>query len=203
MICDIDENMAQPFDATLKQDLAPLLKREGYKKSGNVWRRTLDECTQITAAQSADEGDEPGRFTLALAVYYPAVDELGRASSPEPRPEPGHCVIREMIGALMPAPADHWWRAEAEVADDRLAREVADTWLTHGKPWLDSHANPAVAQEWLVGKGDLYWAAVIALYRQYSEEASALLRAAIESADAENSSYLFHMRAWGAAHGLL
>ena len=195
--------MAQPFDALLKRDLAALLKREGYKKSANVWRRTLAECTQITAAESADHGDEPGRFSLVLAVYYPGVDELGRAASAQPRPEPEHCVVREWIGALMPAPADHWWRAETEVVDERLAREVADTWLTHAKPWLESHADPAVAQEWLIGKGELYWAAVFALYRQHSEEASALLRGALESADAEHSSYVFHMRAWGAAHGLL
>jgi hypothetical protein len=195
--------MAQPFEALLKRDLAPLLKREGYKKSGQIWRRTLEACTQITAAESADHGDEPGRFTLSLAVYYPEVDELGRATAPQPRPEPAHCVIREWIGALMPAPADHWWRAEAEVEDERLAREVADTWLAYAKPWLESQADPAVAQEWLVGKDELYWAAVFALYRQRPNEAAALLRGALESADAESSAYVFHMRAWGAAHGLL
>ncbi len=144
---------SQLFESLLREGLAPLLRRKGYKKSGHTWRKQSAQCVQITHAQAGDSGDdEDGKFTLNLGVYFPDVDELGRGQSAQAKPLVADCLVQVPIGLILPPPSDHWWRIEPDVDLAQLAADVASGWTAHGKRWLDAHADPAMAQACLVQK---------------------------------------------------
>jgi hypothetical protein len=88
--------------------LAPLVKKEGFSKSGrNFHRQSGNNWLVVNVQASQGNIGTHGKFTINLGVYLPEVSLL--VSDPlRGKPKEYDCTVRKRIGCLMPGARDHW-----------------------------------------------------------------------------------------------
>lgn len=116
------------FRALLRDRIAPVLRREGFKGSGQRFQRRTNGIWAVLHFQRSVQHPAPGevRFTVDLGI---ASERLRRSRHDWPEgtaPDEGDCVLRERIGFLLAdrRPADYWWIVDPRTDLDRLAADL-------------------------------------------------------------------------------
>jgi hypothetical protein len=127
--------------------LAPLLRKDGFKKRGTSFYHVGSESNQLVLVQSSQwNTSSSSRFTIELGLYFPAMDAVAKQIWTKPGAEPWvpkiyNCQLRKRIGFLLPVHHDSWWTVVPSANPNDLAVELADAWRKYGAPWMRSNAN--------------------------------------------------------------
>lgn len=136
------------IDEVLKLGLTPLMKEQGFRKTGRDYRRRVNDNWDILNVQSSQGNVGPnGKFTINLGVYLPAISNLVSSYSPESAPKEYECTIRVRIGSLMPQKADFWWQIHPATDIGNLAKEVSLTTSKYVLDWFEAHHDPKQVAE--------------------------------------------------------
>ena len=197
-------HVSKRIDRIARQAIAPILKPLGFRKTGRNWRRATAHGVQIVNLQASSwNAPTSGRFTVNLAVYFPAEAELADSvTAGRSAPTHSHCIVQERIGLLMPEGADHWWEVGCDEDEVEAGGEAAAAVARYGLPWLEAHSDPAIARQWTESKRLLFWSAVFALRAGDSRAASDLLASALNAAT-DRPALEKRLREWGVRQGLL
>ena len=187
--------------AVLSESLAPALKAAGYRRSARTWRRVGPSSVRVVNAQGSawNDGAE-GRFTLNLALYFPALAPLVAWGRTAERPTEPDCQVRQRIGFLLPDGQDHWWRVAPGSDLPALAGELQETWEHVGAPWMDAHDDLDAARPLIAGQY-VYGDAAVSL--ALGDRADAARRLDAMLAACTQRGRLDTLRAWGRQHGLI
>ncbi len=124
---------AKQLTALLRDTVAPLLKREGFKRTRNRWVRQVGDVYQVVEAQGSAFGPA---FCVNLGVVYPAVEALlGWAELSITAVTSGYARLGNVAFGR-----DVWWM-NADPAD---GTEVAELLVRFGLPWLNDRLDPRV-----------------------------------------------------------
>ncbi len=130
------------IDETIRLGLAPLLKQQGFSKSGRTFHRLTGVVWQVVNVQASQgNSDASGKFTINVGVYVPEVAVLAGQAPIAGKPKEYECTVRERIGTLMPGGADHWWVLLPSTDLAVVATSVTQAVTAYGLPWLDAHAS--------------------------------------------------------------
>jgi len=125
------------IDAVIRGGLAPLMKREGFKKSGRNFLKVDSESVAVLNVQASTSNlGATGKFTINLGRYFPSVARAVGEPEFEGPPKEYDCPVRERIGFLLPEKLDHWWEVGPETNIEELAGDVARAVEDVGLPWL-------------------------------------------------------------------
>lgn len=191
------------IDHVLQRGLAPRLKAAGYRKDGRTFRHSGPNAVKLTNLQASwSNVGSDGKFTVNLGVYFPQAAELHGLHRITERPVESDCMVHERIGFLLPVRSDHWWAVDDSTDLDALTGEVGQAWEEVCRPWLDRHADPAVARDFMVHKrGAPWWGAIFSLLLADQVAARSYLEQAIS--EARRPDLAAHLRRWGERHGLV
>jgi hypothetical protein len=197
----------QLIDHVLRTSFAPLLKEQGFRKEARNFRRRATESILVVNVQGSDwNSSNSARFTVNLAVHFPALVPFVDWLKHSDRPLHHNCIVSSRIGRLFPEPCDHWWRITEETDLEALGEELANAWTQFGLPWLERHSTLAAGRDWALGSPlhHKWWGAAFSLALGERDRALELFTAAIAKAAADGSSEEFcdNLRAFGLKHGL-
>lgn len=129
--------IGKAIDAVIRGGLAPLMKREGFKKSGRNFLKVDAESVGVLNVQASMYNlGATGKFTINLGRYFPSVARAAGEPELKGLPREYNCQIRLRIGHLLPENLDHWWTVGPETNIERLALDVARVVENVGLPWL-------------------------------------------------------------------
>ena len=190
--------IAQRIDTIIREGLAPLLKRNGFKKKARNFYREFENRIEVINVQAGkwNEGNE-GQFTINVGVYYPDISKITDAVPVKGLPKEYDCTVRERIGLLTPENQDRWWKVDSSVNDSELAENVANQVDALCLPWLSEMSDLETVKKYITNKL-AFVAAGIALYQGNREEASVL----IEKALIQKPLAKAKINAWSKKHGL-
>lgn len=124
--------------------LAGLLKKNGFRKSGRTWHKSVNDDWQIVNVQaSAANSREQGKFAVNLGVYCAQVAVLAGQKKPEKAPKEFETTVRERLGSLA-YQYDHWWTVEPNSNLNEVASDVEAKMQALGLHWLDTHLDVAM-----------------------------------------------------------
>lgn len=136
--------MATSLDLILNEVIAQTAARlsaDGFKKSGNTFRRVFDSGAALIEFQKSrgNTGDTLS-FTINLAVVCGPLLEPDGLTLQKARAINGH--LRQRIGVLLPDRQDKWWEIDAATDANALATEVANTIGDIAVPYLLRYVDP-------------------------------------------------------------
>jgi Domain of unknown function (DUF4304) len=122
------------FLAKFKSIVSPILKEEGFRGSGNTWRRQTKEVIHVINVQGSIYG---GQACVCLGIHLDFFPIPGKAFTFDPKKikEP-ECAFRSRL--RYPDGKDTWWQygnSEEEAQDSAL--DIRKTYLDFGR----SHFN--------------------------------------------------------------
>ena len=111
----------------------------GFKRRGNILRRTIDGNTQLIEFQKSQNSSEKlVRFTVNIAlicgILVDDTDILDKGKSYD-----GH--LRITIGELLPTPADLWWDITPGVEVEGLIDDILKMIREQAVPYLETYAS--------------------------------------------------------------
>ena len=70
------------IDSIVRERLAPLLKKNGFKKKARNFYQEFPDRVEVINVQASqwNEGNE-GKFTINVGVYYPEISKIIEAPS--------------------------------------------------------------------------------------------------------------------------
>ena len=126
----------------IKEHVAPLLKRHGFKKKDMTWNKSVNGFTQVINFQvSTYSDDQEESFTINLGLFSPEVWKVCWQKEPPKFIKEDDCFPRirasQLFGKLSQESTDHWWRCSQGSNDNDLSNEVIA--LLEGKciPFVD------------------------------------------------------------------
>ena len=108
------------FHQLLKHNFSPLLRTDGFKGSGNAFRRVKGDRIDIVSIQGSRYG---GQCCVNVAVHFSFLPSEGGGRITDPKKLKEYdCTFRDRLHEA--SESDHWWtygasaaEAEASVAD--------------------------------------------------------------------------------------
>ena len=193
-------DIGKRIDSVIRLGLAPLLKREGFKKKGRTFHREWEDHIDVINVQ-ADKWNEgnTGQFTINVGVYYPEIADITEALPVKGMVREYDCTIRDRIGMLSKKYKDEWWSIKAPTDEEALARDVADKVQSICVPWLTRMSDLETVKVSLANNQGAFVAAGIALHQGNREEAMAYLEQSFE----QQPLAIAGAKAWGIKHGLV
>jgi hypothetical protein len=192
--------IAKRIDAIIKEGLAPLLKKEGFKKKARNFYREHKNRIELINIQASkwNEGNE-GQFTVNVGVYYPDIAKVTDALPVNGIPKEYDCTIRERIGFLKPDKKDAWWKINSSSNDAEVSENVANQVKELCLPWLDKMSNLDEVKSYIAKNNRAFVAAGIALLQGNRDEASLYIEQALKQQPLAKSK----INSWGRKHGLV
>ena len=125
------------LEDSIKEILAPILREDGFKGSGRVYRRVVGELINIVSVYSSRHG---GQFAIHMGIHPLAVpDVLGNAANPAKMTE----SLCEFGRRLSEGTADQWWQHDTTRASmDRAVRQAASLYMNVGRPMFAALNSP-------------------------------------------------------------
>jgi hypothetical protein len=195
------------INIVIQSGLAQELKQNGFRKQARTFRKSLSEAILITNIQGSKwNRGQIGKFTMNLGVYFPVVARLIWLPLPRVADKPFEydCLVHTRIGQVLPNPDDYWWTIEPSTDLHALGSNVTEIWETHGKPWLEHHAQMEHARDFLVHQGLQWQAAIFSYVLGEIELAADQLQSAAESATRRgNTHFVGVLEDWAKAHQLV
>lgn len=136
-------NNLDRFNSIIKETLAPLFKKNNFKKSGLTWNKKNNEITQVINIQKSKYSDaELVDFTFNLGVFSAVAFEIIWENSAPKVAKEENCLLRTRIGPVIQndfsgTAKDQWWRIENSTNVDNLARELLDVTENVAMTFLD------------------------------------------------------------------
>ena len=139
--------MASPFEirlqSILKNHVTPLLKNNGFTKTGSVYYCSHDVLDWLVEIERSGFNDvTQANFTIVCGVYVPRVmSRYITVDQPEPaRPKYPDCTLYARLGWLAPEHLDVWWTLSSlddnEHVDAEIGRDIIERLITHGLPFM-------------------------------------------------------------------
>ena len=187
------------IDSIVRERLAPLLKKNGFKKKARNFYREYPDRVEVINVQASqwNEGNE-GKFTINVGVYFPEISKIIEAPPFRGEPKEYDCTVRERIGLLTPENKDHWWLLDGSVNDLEVSEDVANQVEEICLPWLSKMSDLENVKNHVV-KNMAFVAAGIALYQGNRNEASTLIEKALKQKPLAKSK----INSWGKKHGVV
>jgi|HubBroStandDraft_4_1064222.scaffolds.fasta_scaffold04132_2 hypothetical protein len=201
----------------VKLGLAPLLRKDGFKKRGTTFYQIGPESNRLVVVQSSQwNTSSSSRFTIELGLYFPAIDAVVKQIWTKPGaerwvPKIYNCQLRKRIGLLLPVHRDFWWTVVPSSNANDLAVVLADAWQQYGAPWMRSNGNLPEAAKQLEADSWFSLAAQARLALGEREDASRLAKQFVASLTKEAphpanaaiiEKYLTEIRDWCAKYEL-
>lgn len=126
------------LEDSIKEIFAPILRADGFKGSGRVYRRVVGELINVVDVQGSQWG---GRFAVNLGIQPLAVPDLIGD-----RPDASKIVISkcEFTRRLAEGRVDQWWEYEPTRASmDRAIRQAASLYMAIGREMFAAMNGPA------------------------------------------------------------
>lgn len=192
--------ISKKIDGIIKAELAPLLKRSGFKKKArNFYREHSDRIDVLNIQASQWNEGQEGKFTVNVGVYFPAISELTGAPEVKGMPKEYDCTIRERIGLITKENRDTWWEVGPETDNEVVATDLASRVNSVCLPWLELMANLENVKSCVVKHKRAIVAAGIALHQGNAAEAKEYLELSFKQQPLAKS----RASAWGKKHGLI
>jgi hypothetical protein len=184
-------------DLVVKQDLAPSLRRLGFKKQRRNFRRPTTASVQVINVQSsAWNFEDEASFTVNLGLYFPDVaSALG--DGPDPSPAEYDCHVRSRIGALVDG-VDRWWKVDSEDAVASISSDLSVAVLGVGLQWLQTAITHEDAARLCVDLSRYDLAAILTLAAGDQVRAAEYLGRALSSQSPRRDA----LKAWSQANNL-
>ena len=129
------------FKALLDEDIALLLKGEGFRRRDSTFRRQRNGAWQIVNFQRSQFSDSRSiPLAVNLAVALPELDAAERRWQKRGWPLEYECDFRARLGVLVKG-EDHWWTLTPLKPVRPTARAIAGAIEEVGLPWLDLHSD--------------------------------------------------------------
>lgn len=191
-------DVAKRIDAVIRDGLASLMKREGFKKSGRDFSKTDSESVAILNVQASQSNfGANGKFTINLGRYFPSVAQVVGGPQPQGVPKEYHSTIRRRIGQFLPGNLDQWWSVAPETDTAKLGAEVARVVEEVGLPWFRRvHDLPSLQTE-LGGFPSIELASVLLLLGD-KDRAEGCLREFVQARPMARA----HANAWARRNGI-
>lgn len=191
-------DIAKRIDTIIKEGLAPMLKKIGFKKKARNFYRDFESRIEVINVQASkwNEGSE-GQFTVNAGVYYPDISEITGAPPVKGMPKEYDCTVRERIGLLTPENQDRWWKVDNSVNNSEIAESIANHVEKFCLPWLKEMSDLDSVKKYIASKL-AFVAAGIALFQGNREEACALIEKALKQKPLAKAK----INAWSKKHGL-
>jgi hypothetical protein len=191
-------DVAIQIDKIVGLGLAVLLKKNGFRKAGRTWHKSVNDDWQIINVQaSASNSRDQGKFAVNLGVYSAQVAALAGQKKPEKVPKEFETTVRERLGSLA-YEYDHWWTVEPTSDLNEIASDVEAKMQKFGLHWLDAHLEVAMIAAHLQETPSLHSFSA-ALLAWDKEEALRRYEAAIAARPAAKAHYV----AWAVKSGLV
>jgi hypothetical protein len=130
-------DIGKAIDTVIRGGLAPLMKREGFKKSGRNFLKVDAESVAVLNIQASRSNlGATGKFTINLGRYFPSVARAAGKPELQGPPKEYECTVSLRIGHLLPENLDYWWEVGLETNIEQLAVDVARAVEDVGLPWL-------------------------------------------------------------------
>jgi hypothetical protein len=130
----------------LKERIAPSLRAEGFKGSGQKFQLPVPGWWALLEFQRARFGTvDDVLVTVNVLACSHETWEQARREQPAIGDRPiGYAMYPDRvwcsrIGSLMPAGTDHWWRVTPDTDLDGLADEMLDAITRYAIPAIRSH----------------------------------------------------------------
>ena len=186
------------IDAVIRGGLAPLMKREGFKKSGRNFLKVDSELVAVLNVQASTSNlGATGKFTINLGRYFPSVARAVGDPDLQGRPKEYDCHLRQRIGFLLPKKLDHWWEIGPETHIEQLAVDVTRVVEGVGLPWLRRVHDLHSLKTELEGFPSIKLASVLLLLGERAQAESCLEELVRASPMAQACA-----TAWAKRHGL-
>ena len=186
------------IDAVIRDGAAPLMKREGFKKSGRNFLKVDAESIAVLNVQaSMSNFGATGKFTINLGRYFSSVARAMGDPDLRGSPKEYNCHLRQRIGHLLPKKLDHWWEIDPETNLWQLAGDVARAIETAGLPWLQRMGHLRALKRTLNGFPSLRLASVLLLLGEKAQAERCLREFAHEGPMAQARA-----AEWAKRHGL-
>jgi hypothetical protein len=186
------------IDAVIRGGLAPLMKREGFKKSGRNFLKVDSESVAVLNVQASTSNlGATGKFTINLGRYFPSVARAVGDPDLQGRPKEYDCHLRQRIGFLLPKKLDHWWEIGPETHIEQLAVDVTRVVEGVGLPWLRRVHDLHSLKTELEGFPSIKLASVLLLLGERAQAESCLEELVRASPMAQACA-----TAWAKRHGL-
>jgi hypothetical protein len=128
---------APKLEASLKTQLAPLLRQDGFKGSGSRFRRIANGMVQIIEIQRRSGG---GAFAINLGIHHEALIDVETGKSLSKIKE-YDCLLRWRLTDNVEG---EWWSfGPSQASMDAAVRDAAVLYLKTGRVVLDSEMGPS------------------------------------------------------------
>jgi hypothetical protein len=129
------------FSAMMKDDVAPALRRLGFKGSGQVFSLPLESHFALIGFQKSVHSDSNEvRVTANVSVIPVSVWEESRTersylpATPAPNTFYGSFAWQKRIGQLLPEGQDTWWVVQANADPASVAAAIIETVRDYALP---------------------------------------------------------------------
>jgi hypothetical protein len=124
------------LEGSIREHLAPVLRRDGFHGSGRTFRRVQNALIQVLSVQGSRYG---GQFAINLAVQPCAIPD---ARGEEPDPKTIREELCEFRRRLSEEGADQWWKHEGtKESMDAAMRLAANVYVGVGRELLAKVAS--------------------------------------------------------------
>ncbi len=112
----------------LSKSIIPILKKEGFKKQGNNFRKETNEAIYVINVQSSQwNWATGGTFTINLGIYYSQIDKKFTYTRDPQKPTIYNCHICTRIGRVFSS-LDTWWDVRSQADVESVAKELLCIW---------------------------------------------------------------------------
>ncbi|WP_341487096.1 DUF4304 domain-containing protein [Pararhizobium sp. A13] len=122
---------ALSLEASIRNHFAPVLRRDGFKGSGRIFRATVGDMICVVNVQGSVFG---GRFAVNLGVQPIAVPSVTGAITDPKKIVESSC---EFGRRLSDEGVDHWWDYSDQTTLDRAVDEAARMYQKVGRSFFE------------------------------------------------------------------
>jgi hypothetical protein len=133
----MDQSQAK-LETSIKNHLAPILRKDGFAGSGRCYRRIFHGLIHIISVQTARGG---GSFAINLAIHPTGIPDAVGHPVDTRRITEGDCDLRRRLSSRH---EDHWWPYnDNQKSMDKAAMAAASVYESHGKAAFAHMTGPA------------------------------------------------------------
>lgn len=185
--------------AVISQGLGSVLLAGGYEESRPNERH--GSCTAQFHSVHADHirlvdvqrdkywTNKRGKFAVNLGIHFPAVERMRGGQIIDGIPPGGCWTLTTRLGRLATG-ADKWWELTPRTAIQSLARDVSDSWITYGKPWIETHSDLRAARDWKDSNYGVWPAVIMSLVLGERDTARRLFRETLSDGTPRDGYYV-------------
>lgn len=137
------------FLQVLKSELAPLLRQEGFKGSGQSFYRVSNDLIHMLNIQGSKWGDG---YAVNLGIHPLGMAIEGTSTAADPKNlKEYECLIRRRLSK--PSESDHWWKHKGLFRNpERAARSLSRCYFQYGDQFFAAFGSGLVLLEAFDGK---------------------------------------------------